>query len=49
MESKPIKKYNKEDIFRGALNSAEIEGIFFKEKEKKKLWQAFNKGAKTIL
>lgn len=49
MKGKPIKRYNKEDIFKGALNSAEIEGIFFNEEERNKLWQAFKEGAKTIL
>ena len=48
MKSRPIKRYSKEDIFKGTIHSAEIEGIFLKENDKKKIWNAFQNGAKTI-
>jgi hypothetical protein len=49
MKSRPIKKISKEEIFKGALNSAEVEGIFFKDQDKVKLWEAFKNGGTTIL
>ncbi len=48
MKSRPIKRYSKKDILKGTIDSAEIEGIFFQENEKQKLWEAFQSGAKTV-
>ena len=48
MKDRPIKRYSKEEIFQQGINSAEIEGIFFSEKEKKEIWEAFKKGLRVM-
>jgi hypothetical protein len=40
MKSRPVKRPTDEEIFRHTINSAEIEGIFLKDEDKKRLLEA---------